>query len=151
MFEFTEYFASCVDADINPSIIVTLLIIGAAIKHYAPKVSNNLIPAIIFIFSAIMCTGFNPEINDGLGITPHLLSEIIISAVLHASIAIGIHNGGKVSLKALTSSSNNKEASDEILSDILSNKTSDAEEESNDAEEKSDDAEEMLTEEDGDI
>ena len=79
---------TALNASINIPVIIFLLAVGYCIKHTPAleKVSNNLIPIIIFVLSVIICGVMN--ISDNIAAS-------IMSGVINAAAAIGLHSTGK--------------------------------------------------------
>lgn len=73
-------------ANVNIGIVLGLMGVGFLIKHlkFLEKVENNLIPPILLLLSlaAIIST-------DGFTVAS------IISAIINASVAVGLHQNGK--------------------------------------------------------
>lgn len=73
-------------ANVNVSVVVTLMAIGFLIKHvkFLDKVNNDVIPPVLLLCSAIFMT-----IMDGFTV------QSIISAIVNAAVAVGLHQQGK--------------------------------------------------------
>ena len=73
-------------ADVNISVVVLLLAVGFIIKHVKKleKISNDLIPPILLVISLVY-----EVIMGGFSF------EIVVTAVVTAAVAIGLHQEGK--------------------------------------------------------
>lgn len=73
-------------ANVNVTLVVVLMAIGFIIKHFKifEKVENNVIPPILLVFSVVALS-----INNGFSI------PTVITAVINAAVAIGLHQQGK--------------------------------------------------------
>ena len=77
-------------ANVDIALVVALMAIGFIIKHFTlfEKVENNLIPPVLLVFSIIVLV-----FRDGL--TGDTIIPTIISAIVNAAVAIGLHQQGK--------------------------------------------------------
>ncbi|MCI7638890.1 MAG: phage holin family protein [Clostridiales bacterium] len=81
---------------VNPVIVCFCLVVGYAIKHLLPKVSNRIIPTVVVIVGIVVALW----INQWAVITP----DIILSGALSGLASTGLHqlfkqwidSGGKV-------------------------------------------------------
>ena len=77
-------------ANVNVPLVVALMAIGFIIKHFKAfdKVENVLIPPVLLVFSIVVLTfenGFNVD----------TIIPTIISGIVNAAVAIGLHQQGK--------------------------------------------------------
>ncbi|MDD5883208.1 MAG: phage holin family protein [Firmicutes bacterium] len=68
---------------INPTIIAFCLIVGYAVKHLLPNVSNRIIPTLVVIVGVVVSLW----INQWAVITP----DIILSGALSGLASTGLH------------------------------------------------------------
>ncbi len=74
---------------IDIKLVLLLLAIGFLVKHFIPKISNKLIPYILFGISIIdKIIGYGDFSFKGI-------SGSIVDAIICAAIAIGLHSSGK--------------------------------------------------------
>lgn len=74
---------------IDIKLVLLLLAIGFLVKHFIPKISNKLIPYILFGFSIIdKIIGYGDFSFKGI-------CGAIVDAIICAAIAIGLHSSGK--------------------------------------------------------
>lgn len=81
---------------VNPTIVCFCLIVGYAVKHLLPKVSNRIIPTVVVIVGVVVSLW----INQWAVITP----DVILSGALSGLASTGLHQlfkqwidgGGKV-------------------------------------------------------
>lgn len=73
-------------ANVNVSVVVTLMAIGFLIKHikFLDKVNNDVIPPVLLLCSAVFMV-----ITDGFTV------QAIISAIVNTAVAVGLHQQGK--------------------------------------------------------
>lgn len=77
-------------ANVNVPLVVALMAIGFIIKHFKlfEKVENVLIPPVLLVFSVVVLAfenGFNVD----------TIIPTIISGIVNAAVAIGLHQQGK--------------------------------------------------------
>lgn len=77
-------------ANVDIPLVVALMALGFIIKHFSlfEKIENNLIPPVLLVFSIIVLV-----CRDGL--TGATIIPTIISAIVNAAVAIGLHQQGK--------------------------------------------------------
>lgn len=68
---------------VNPTIVVFCLIVGYAVKHLLPKVSNNIIPTVVVILGIVVALW----LNQWAVVTP----DIILSGALSGLASTGLH------------------------------------------------------------
>lgn len=68
---------------INPTVVCFCLIVGYAIKHLLPSVSNRIIPTVVVIVGIVVALW----INQWAVITP----DIILSGALSGLASTGLH------------------------------------------------------------
>ena len=109
-------------ANVNVSVVVSLMAIGFIIKHvkFLDKVNNDLIPPTLLVCSIILMT-----LIDGFTV------QTVISAIVNAAVAIGLHQQGKniftvtvipsISdlLNSFTSKEEPEKSDDEIVDEIV--------------------------------
>lgn len=73
-------------ANVNVSVVVTLMAIGFLIKHikFLDKVNNDVIPPVLLLFSVVFLA-----FTDGFNV------QTIISAIINTAVAVGLHQQGK--------------------------------------------------------
>ena len=73
-------------ANINIAVVIALMAVGFIIKHvkFLEKVENNLIPPILLVVSILIVV-----LMDGFTV------QSIISAIINAAVAVGLHQQGK--------------------------------------------------------
>jgi hypothetical protein len=88
-----------VNSIVNIKLVFGLLAIGWIIKHvkYLAKLPNDFIPIILIIVSLIV------NFLNADGTTPGDYANSFVSAILSASVAIGMHQQGKGVFKSLKS------------------------------------------------
>lgn len=77
-------------ANVDVALVVALMAVGFIIKHFKlfEKVENNLIPPVLLVFSIVVLV-----FRDGLN--TDTIIPTIISAIVNAAVAIGLHQQGK--------------------------------------------------------
>lgn len=77
-------------ANVDVALVVALMAVGFIIKHFKlfETVENNLIPPVLLVFSIVVLS-----FRDGL--TGETVIPTIISAIVNAAVAIGLHQQGK--------------------------------------------------------
>ena len=77
-------------ANVNVPLVVALMAIGFIIKHFKlfEKVENVLIPPVLLVFSVVVLAFEN-------GFTVDTIIPTIISGIVNAAVAIGLHQQGK--------------------------------------------------------
>lgn len=77
-------------ANVDVALVVALMAIGFIIKHFKlfQTVENNLIPPVLLVFSIVVLV-----FRDGLN--TETIIPTIISAIVNAAVAIGLHQQGK--------------------------------------------------------
>ena len=77
-------------ANVNVPLVVALMAIGFIIKHFKvfDKVENVLIPPVLLVFSIVVLAFEN-------GLNVDTIIPTIISGIVNAAVAIGLHQQGK--------------------------------------------------------
>ena len=68
---------------VNPTIVVFCLIVGYAVKHLLPTVSNNIIPTVVVVLGIVVSLWM----NQWAVLTP----DIILSGALSGLASTGLH------------------------------------------------------------
>ena len=76
-------FVETLNAFVNPVVVCFCLVVGYCVKHMLPKVSNQIIPAVVIVVGIIVSLW----INQWAVITP----DIIISGALSGLVSTGMH------------------------------------------------------------
>ena len=77
-------------ANVDVALVVALMAVGFIIKHFKlfETVENNLIPPVLLVFSIVVLA-----FRDGF--STETIIPTIISAIVNAAVAIGLHQQGK--------------------------------------------------------
>lgn len=77
-------------ANVDVALVVALMAVGFIIKHFKlfEKVENTLIPPVLLVFSIVLLVFKN-------GLNADTIIPTIISAIVNAAVAIGLHQQGK--------------------------------------------------------
>jgi len=110
----SELFTS-MNGIVNLVIVIALMAIGYIIKHTPAlsKISNNLIPVILFVVGIV--------ISLLLGGAP--IAELVISGIINAAIAIALHQAGKNIFDLLPSTINASSTEEEEIEKDLDDET----------------------------
>lgn len=68
---------------VNPTIVCFCLIVGYAVKHLLPKVSNRIIPTVVVIVGVVVSLW----INQWMVLTP----DVLLSGALSGLASTGLH------------------------------------------------------------
>lgn len=73
-------------ANVNITLVVALMALGFIVKHvsFLDKINNDLIPPVLLLFSIIVMV-----FTDGFTVAS------IVSAIVNAAVAVGLHQQGK--------------------------------------------------------
>ena len=75
--------SSMLNTWINPTIVCFCLVVGYAVKHLLPKVSNRIIPALVVVVGILVSLW----LNQWMVLTP----DILLSGALSGLASTGLH------------------------------------------------------------